>query len=79
MNKEASKKPTRPVPPGRRMMMGEKAKDFKGTMRQLWHYLTQYKIRLLLVVLFSIGSAIFSIVGPKILGNATTEIFNGLV
>ena len=79
MNKETSKKPTRPVPPGRRMMMGEKAKDFKGTMRQLWHYLTQYKIRLLLVVLFSIGSAIFSIVGPKILGNATTEIFNGLV
>ena len=79
MNKETSKKQTRPVPPGRRMMMGEKAKDFKGTMRQLWHYLTQYKIRLLLVVLFSIGSAIFSIVGPKILGNATTEIFNGLV
>ncbi len=57
----------------------EKAKDFSGTMKKLFHYLSQYKILLFLVVLFSIGSAIFSIVGPKILGNATTEIYNGLI
>ena len=60
-------------------MSTEKAKDFKGTMRLLFAYLGKYKIQLFLVILFSVGSAIFSIVGPKILGNATTEIFNGLL
>lgn len=57
----------------------EKAKDFNGTMKKLIKYLAKYKFRILLVVLFAIGSAIFSIVGPKIMGNVTTEIFNGLV
>lgn len=58
---------------------GEKAKDFKGTMKKLMTYLAQYKIALIFVVIFAIGSTIFNIVGPKILGKATTEIFNGLV
>ena len=58
----------------------EKAKDFKGTTKKLIKdYLSQYKIPLIIVMIFAIGSTIFSIVGPKILGNATTEIFNGLV
>ena len=58
----------------------EKAKDFKGTTKKLVRdYLSQYKIPLIIVMIFAIGSTIFSIVGPKILGNATTEIFNGLV
>lgn len=57
----------------------EKAKDFKGTMRQLFTYLKIYKIQIFFVIIFSVGSAIFSIIGPKILGNATTEIFNGLI
>lgn len=57
----------------------EKAKDFKGTMKTLFSYLSVYKIQIFFVILFSVGSAIFSIVGPKILGNATTEIFNGLI
>ena len=58
----------------------EKAKDFKGTTKKLIkNYLSQYKIPLIIVMIFAIGSTIFSIVGPKILGNATTEIFNGLV
>ena len=58
----------------------EKAKDFKGTTKKLIkNYLSQYKIALIIVLIFAIGSTIFSIVGPKILGNATTEIFNGLV
>lgn len=58
----------------------EKAKDFKGTTKKLIkNYLSQYKIGLIIVFIFAIGSTIFSIVGPKILGNATTEIFNGLV
>lgn len=58
----------------------EKAKDFKGTTKKLIkNYLSKYKIGLIIVLIFAIGSTIFSIVGPKILGNATTEIFNGLV
>ena len=58
----------------------ETAKDFKGTTKKLLkNYLSQYKIGIIVVIIFAIGSTIFSIVGPKILGNATTEIFNGLV
>lgn len=57
----------------------EKAKDFKGTMKKLIAYIGRYKIAILLVVIFAVGGTTFSIVGPKILGNATTEIFNGLV
>ena len=58
----------------------DKAKDFKGTTKKLVkNYLSKYKIGLIIVLIFAVGSTIFSIVGPKILGNATTEIFNGLV
>ena len=66
-------------PMGRGMGTGEKAKDFKGTLKTLWSYLAHYKIGIIFVLLFAVGSTIFSIVGPKILGNATTEIFNGLI
>lgn len=61
------------------MGAGEKAKDFKGTIKKLMKYLSEYKIRLIFVLLFAIGSTIFNIAGPKILGKATTEIFTGLV
>ncbi len=74
-----TKAPARRHGPGGPAVPSEKAKDFKGTMKKLFKYLSQYKFLLLLVVLFSIGSAIFSIIGPKILGNATTEIYNGLI
>ncbi|WP_373898434.1 ABC transporter ATP-binding protein [Haloimpatiens sp. FM7315] len=57
----------------------EKAKDFKGTMRTLLTYLKPYRIAIITVIIFAIGSAAFSIVGPKILGKATTKIFEGLV
>ena len=58
----------------------EKAKDFKKTTKKLIHnYLAKYKIPIIIVMIFAIGSTIFTIVGPKILGNATTEIFNGLI
>ena len=57
----------------------QKPKDFKKTTKQLIKgYLAKYKIALIIVFIFAIGSTIFTIVGPKILGNATTEIFNGL-
>ncbi|MDV8116163.1 ABC transporter ATP-binding protein [Bacillus sp. BAU-SS-2023] len=57
----------------------EKAKDFKGTMKNLFNYLKPYRISIFIVVIFAIGSSAFSIVGPKVLGKATTEIFEGLI
>ena len=61
------------------MRPGEKAKDFKGTIGKLLSYMGSYKIGLCFVLLFAAGSTVFNIFGPKILGNATTELFNGLV
>ena len=58
---------------------GEKAKDFKGTMKKLFKYISKFRIAILGVIIFAICSAAFSIIGPKILGRATTEIFNGLI
>lgn len=60
------------------MAGGEKAKDFKGTVKKLLEYIGRYKIALIFVLIFAIGGTAFNIVGPKILGNATTEIFKGL-
>ena len=57
----------------------EKAKDFKGTLKKLLKYLSVYKVSLIIVFVFAIFSTIFAIIGPKILGNATTELFNGLI
>ena len=58
----------------------DKAKNIKGTSKRLIKdYLSKYKIALIIVFIFAIGSTIFSIIGPRILGDATTEIFNGLV
>lgn len=61
------------------MAAGEKAKDFKGTMKKLLSYLGKYKIGMIIAILFSIAGTVFSIVGPKILGKATTKIFEGLM
>lgn len=74
--------------PGRRMGgpmghgpmgAGEKAKDFKGSIGKLIRYLQHYHIAMIAVMVFAICSTIFNIVGPKILGNATTEIFEGIM
>jgi len=61
------------------MMRGEKARDFKGTMRKLIQYLGSYRIAIAIVMLFAAASTVFSIVGPKILGKATTKLFEGVV
>lgn len=58
---------------------GEKARDFSGTLKKLVSYLNKYYAAIVAVVIFTIGSTVFNIVGPKVLGKATTEIFNGLV
>jgi len=73
------KQPKMGPPGGGPAMGGEKAKDLKGTLTKLMGYMGKYKIALLFVMIFAVGGTIFSIVGPKILGKATTEIFNGLV
>lgn len=61
------------------MGKGEKAKDFKKTMKTLMSYLKPYRVSLIIVMIFAVASSAFSIVGPKILGKATTAIFEGLV
>ena len=63
--------------PGGMGMPVEKAKDFKGTMKKLFFNLSRYKISFLIVFLFAIGGTVFAIIGPTIMGNATTEIANG--
>lgn len=62
-----------------RNVAGEKAKDFKGTIKKLIRYMSAFKFHMLFVAIFAICGTIFNIAGPKILGKATTEIFNGLV
>ncbi len=68
-----------PMGHGGHGMPGEKAKDFKGTMKKLTAYLGKFKAAIFFVMLFAVGSTVFNIAGPKILGKATTELFNGLV
>ena len=78
------KKPDRPTggrPMGGPMalMPGEKAKDFKGTMKKLLGYLGKYKLTIAIVFVFAIVSTVFSVVGPKILGQATDVLFDGIM
>ena len=63
----------------RHMLPGEKAKDFKGTIGRLFRYMGRFRIALIFAVVFAIGSTAFNIMGPKILGTATTTLFEGLV
>ncbi len=66
-------------PMGAAMMVGEKPKSFRKTMRTFLKYLKPYRISLIIVLLFAIASTAFSILGPKLLGNATTRLFEGVV
>ena len=86
MSNDNMKEPKRGPGPGRGplgrgqgMMPGEKARDFKGTMKILMAYLGKYTYAIIAVFIFAIGSVAFSVIGPKVLGKATTEIFNGLI
>ena len=74
------RRPRGPMGPGHGPgMPGEKAKDFSGSMKKIFHYMGKYKFRFVAVALFAVASTVFSIVGPKILGKATSELFNGIV
>lgn len=79
MAQSQNRKPMGPPGHGGGMAPGEKAKDFKGTIKKLLAYMGNYKIAILIVMIFAVGSTIFAVVGPKILGKATTELFEGLV
>ena len=79
MSKENSGIRRGPGGHGSRMAPGEKAKDFKGTMKKLLEELNAFKVGLIAVLIAAIASAAFSIVGPKILGKVTTKIFEGIV
>ena len=60
-------------------MSAEKAKDFKTAMKRLLNYMKRYRFQLVVMMVFAVGSTIFNIVGPKVLGKATTELYEGLV
>ena len=64
---------------GRGMMPAEKAKDFKGSIGKLITYIGRYKFPILVVMVFAIIGTVFNVVGPKILGKATTELSRGLM
>lgn len=70
--------PRRPHGPMGMSLGGEKATDFRGTMKKLLHFMGKYKIALVIVVVFALGSTIFNIIGPKVLSTATTELFEGI-
>lgn len=85
MNETAKRPSTRrpgprgPHGPGGHMMMpGEKAGDFKGTMKKLLQLMATFKVQLAAVLVFAIGSTVFNIIGPKVLSTATTELFEGI-
>lgn len=65
--------------PGGMIQGGEKARDFKGTMKKLIKYLGDYKISIFIVLIFAIASTVFTVIGPKILGKATTKLFEGIM
>ncbi|MBS6195601.1 MAG: ABC transporter ATP-binding protein [Clostridiales bacterium] len=66
-------------PMGHGPVMGEKAKDFSGTIKKIFGYMKKYRLRMAVMLVFAVAGTVFTIVGPKILGKATTELFNGLV
>ena len=61
------------------MMRGEKAKDFSGSLKKLIHYMKKYRLRFAVMLMCAIAGTVFIIVGPRILGRATTQLFNGIV
>lgn len=65
--------------PGGMMAGGEKARNFKGTMKKLINYLSVYKVSIIIVFIFAAASAAFNVAGPKILGHATTKLFEGVI
>ncbi|MCI9129036.1 MAG: ABC transporter ATP-binding protein [Eggerthellaceae bacterium] len=82
MSSEGAKRPHRGAgqgPHGPGMHGGERARDFSGTMRKMLSFMGQFKLHIILVLIFAIGSTVFNIVGPKVLSEATTALFEGVI
>ncbi len=77
MSNQTQHRPRGPM--GNRMQQGEKAKDFKTAIKKLIAYIGKYKAAIVVVMLFAVGSTIFNVAGPKILGKATTALSDGLM
>ena len=79
-NMNSASRPKRPMGgPGRGMAPGEKAKDFKGSIRKMLRYMGKYKIAVVFVMIIAACSTVFSVAGPKVLGKATTALASGLM
>ena len=78
MSETANRRPHRPHGPGARMMPGEKPKDLKGSLLRMLSFMGRFKAALIAVLVFAVGSTVFNIIGPKVLSEATTELFEGL-
>ena len=77
--KSAPRRPMAMGPGGRGRGPGEKAKNFKGTMKKLLNYLKPFYLKIFIVIVFAVGSTVFAIIGPKILGQATTKLSEGIM
>ncbi|MHB1274458.1 MAG: ABC transporter ATP-binding protein [Candidatus Humimicrobiaceae bacterium] len=66
-------------PRGGIQIQGEKARDFKGTMRKFFKYIGEFKLQVLIVIIFAVVSTVFVIIGPKLIGRATTKLFEGVL
>ncbi len=77
MSNQTQRRPRGPM--GNRMQQGEKAEDFKTAIKKLIAYIGKYKAAIVVVMLFAVGSTIFNVAGPKILGRATTALSDGLM
>ena len=79
-NMHSASRPRRPMGgPGRGMAPGEKAKDLKGAIGKILRYMGKYKIAVVFVMIIAACSTVFSVVGPKVLGKATTALASGLM
>ncbi|MFR6103520.1 MAG: ABC transporter ATP-binding protein [Christensenellales bacterium] len=76
---ERNNRPRRAMGGPHGMGAGERAKDFSGTMRRLLREMGRWRVSLIAVAVLGVGSAAFSIIGPKKMGEVTTQIFTGLV
>jgi ATP-binding cassette, subfamily B, multidrug efflux pump len=78
-NKPQQRGPMGGGPMAGMMRGGEKPRNFKATMSKLLQYLSEFKVSIIIVLIFAVASTVFMIAGPKILGKATTKLFEGIV
>ena len=78
-NIHSASRPRRGMGPGRGMVPGEKAKNLKGALGKILRYMGKYKIAVVFVMIIAACSTVFCVLGPKVLGKATTGLAEGLM